>query len=68
MALVTPAAEIGGVIVVEPKVFSDPRGIFVETFRQEWLAPDAPTMAFAEANPAVTGKSARSKPPRSQAT
>jgi dTDP-4-dehydrorhamnose 3,5-epimerase len=44
MALVAPAREIGGVIVVDPKVFSDARGIFVETFRQEWLAPDAPMM------------------------
>jgi dTDP-4-dehydrorhamnose 3,5-epimerase len=37
MATVTPAAAIDGVYIVEPKVFGDDRGIFVETYRREWI-------------------------------
>ena len=37
MATVTAATEIEGVFVVEPKVFSDERGLFVESYRREWV-------------------------------
>jgi dTDP-4-dehydrorhamnose 3,5-epimerase len=37
MATVTPSAEIDGVYIVEPTVFGDDRGIFVETYRREWI-------------------------------
>ena len=37
MATVTPSEVISGVFVVEPKVFRDDRGMFVETFRREWI-------------------------------
>ena len=37
MADVTPSAAIDGVLVVDPVVHADARGLFVETWRQEWL-------------------------------
>ena len=37
MADVTPSAAIDGVLVVDPVVHADDRGLFVETWRQEWL-------------------------------
>lgn len=37
MAEVTPSAAIDGVLVVDPVVHDDDRGLFVETWRQEWL-------------------------------
>ena len=47
MAVIKPADDIAGVLVVEPDVFGDERGVFVETFRQEWLPLDAKTMVQA---------------------
>jgi dTDP-4-dehydrorhamnose 3,5-epimerase len=44
MATVTPAPEIGGVVIVEPQIWADDRGMFAETFRQEWLPEGSPTM------------------------
>jgi len=35
---------ISGVVVVRPPVFDDARGMFVESFRQEWLPPGSPSM------------------------
>src|SRR5882724_10715142 len=35
---------IVGVVVVTPDVHGDNRGRFVETFRQEWLPAEAPSM------------------------
>ena len=43
MAEVTPLAAIDGVLVVDPVVHVDDRGLFVETWRQEWLG-DVPPM------------------------
>ncbi len=43
MAHVAESDAISGVWIVEPVVHSDARGMFVETFRREWL-PDAPPM------------------------
>ena len=37
MATVTESSTIAGVFVVEPGVFSDPRGRFVETYRRSWF-------------------------------
>ncbi len=37
MATVTESKVIAGVYVVVPKVFADPRGCFVETYRREWI-------------------------------
>ena len=37
MVEVTPSAAIDGVLVVDPVVHADDRGLFVETWRQEWL-------------------------------
>lgn len=37
-------AAISGVVVVTPRVFTDDRGCFVETWRQEWLPVDSPAM------------------------
>jgi dTDP-4-dehydrorhamnose 3,5-epimerase len=37
MATVTKSDVIDGVVVVEPQVFGDSRGLFVETFRKEWI-------------------------------
>ncbi len=44
MATITESPEIAGVLIVEPKIFADDRGMFIETFRQEWLPADAPHM------------------------
>jgi dTDP-4-dehydrorhamnose 3,5-epimerase len=37
MATVTASAVIDGVVVVEPVVHGDERGLFVETYRHEWV-------------------------------
>lgn len=37
MASVTESDRIAGVYVVEPRVFGDERGCFVETYRREWV-------------------------------
>ncbi len=37
MARVTPLAAIDGVVVVEPDVHGDERGMFVETYRRSWF-------------------------------
>lgn len=37
MTTVQPSAEIDGVVVVEPSVFGDERGCFVETYRRSWF-------------------------------
>jgi dTDP-4-dehydrorhamnose 3,5-epimerase len=37
MAAITPSEAIDGVYVVEPKLFGDVRGIFVETYRRQWF-------------------------------
>lgn len=47
MVTVHASETIAGVLVVEPQVWSDARGMFVETFRQEWLPAGAPTMVQA---------------------
>jgi dTDP-4-dehydrorhamnose 3,5-epimerase len=47
MAVVKASDVIEGVLVVEPQVWRDDRGLFVETFRQEWLPLDAKTMVQA---------------------
>ncbi|HEY7438806.1 MAG TPA: dTDP-4-dehydrorhamnose 3,5-epimerase [Acidimicrobiia bacterium] len=44
MATVTPSDTIRGVVIVEPKVWEDDRGMFAETFRQEWLPEGSPQM------------------------
>jgi dTDP-4-dehydrorhamnose 3,5-epimerase len=43
MAQVTESREIAGVFVVEPAVFGDDRGLFVETYRRAWF-PDGREM------------------------
>lgn len=35
---------IDDVLIITPDIFGDERGFFVETFRQEWLPDNAPTM------------------------
>lgn len=47
MVTVHASETIAGVLVVEPKIWTDERGLFVETFRQEWLPADAPMMVQA---------------------
>jgi dTDP-4-dehydrorhamnose 3,5-epimerase len=37
MTTVTESTAIAGVYVVEPRVFGDERGVFVETYRREWI-------------------------------
>ncbi len=44
MATVTKSPAIDGVVIVEPKIWGDERGMFAETFRQEWLPEDVPHM------------------------
>jgi dTDP-4-dehydrorhamnose 3,5-epimerase len=42
VATVVGSAVIEGVVIVDPKVFSDARGMFVETYRREWIPGSAP--------------------------
>jgi len=44
MAEVEASPVIEGVLLVRPAVFGDDRGLFLESFRQEWLPPSAPPM------------------------
>ena len=44
MANIENSQIINDVLIVTPDVFGDDRGMFVETFRQEWLPENAPTM------------------------
>jgi dTDP-4-dehydrorhamnose 3,5-epimerase len=44
MPEIMKSKEIAGVVIVKPDVHGDNRGLFVETFRQEWLPDGAPTM------------------------
>ena len=37
MATITASAQIAGVFIVEPAVHGDERGLFVETYRREWI-------------------------------
>jgi len=37
VARITESDVIAGVVVVEPQIFGDERGVFVETYRREWL-------------------------------
>jgi dTDP-4-dehydrorhamnose 3,5-epimerase len=37
MAHISESTAIAGVWVVEPEVFGDPRGLFIETYRREWF-------------------------------
>ena len=39
-----------GVVVLEPKVFGDERGFFVETFRESWLRDAGITEPFVQDN------------------
>ena len=44
MADIENSQLINGIKIITPQIFGDERGMFVETFRQEWLREDAPTM------------------------
>ena len=46
MASVLPSSVVDGVVIVDPKVFRDERGMFIETYRQEWV-PGSPSMVQA---------------------
>jgi dTDP-4-dehydrorhamnose 3,5-epimerase len=37
VAVINESDEIAGVFIVEPAIFGDERGIFIETFRREWI-------------------------------
>lgn len=37
MPTLTPSDRIDGVVVVEPQLFGDDRGFFVETYRRQWF-------------------------------
>jgi dTDP-4-dehydrorhamnose 3,5-epimerase len=37
MATITASTQIAGVFIVEPAVHGDERGLFVETYRREWV-------------------------------
>ncbi len=44
MATIEKSDEIQDILIITPDVFGDERGMFVETFRQEWLPENAPMM------------------------
>lgn len=54
MAVVEPISEIAGAFRVEPVVHRDERGLFVETYREEWF-PDAPPMVQANRGDRAAG-------------
>ena len=37
MATIVPSGEIDGVVLVEPAIHGDERGIFIETYRRQWF-------------------------------
>ena len=37
MATIVPSDVIDGVVVVEPDIHGDERGIFIETYRRQWF-------------------------------
>ena len=37
MPTITPSEIIDGVVIIEPQLFGDERGYFVETYRREWF-------------------------------
>ena len=37
MAQLTPSELIDGVVVVDPEIHRDPRGLFIETYRRSWF-------------------------------
>ena len=41
MADIENSQLINGIKIITPQIFGDERGMFVETFRQEWLPEDA---------------------------
>ncbi|MEK6806979.1 MAG: dTDP-4-dehydrorhamnose 3,5-epimerase [Pseudomonadota bacterium] len=42
--------DLPGVLLIEPKVVGDPRGFFVETFREEWLHQAGQNLHFVQDN------------------
>lgn len=44
MTNIENSAIIDDVLIITPQIFGDERGVFVETFRQEWLPENAPMM------------------------
>lgn len=45
---------IDGVVVLEPQVFGDERGYFMETFRESWLEDIAPGARFVQDNQSLS--------------
>ena len=54
MAAVSPCEAISGVFLVAPEVHSDERGVFVETYRREWI-PGAREMIQANRGDRLAG-------------
>jgi dTDP-4-dehydrorhamnose 3,5-epimerase len=54
MATITESPTIGGVHLVDPQVFGDERGYFVETYRREWI-PSGREMIQANRGDRVAG-------------
>lgn len=48
--------EVPDVILIEPKVFSDERGFFMETFREDWLAKIGIKHSFVQDNHSKSSK------------
>lgn len=46
----TPDPDLPGVLRIEPRVFADERGFFLESLREEWFASAAPGARFVQAN------------------
>ncbi len=42
MAEIEKCTSVQGVVIIHPQVHADPRGVFVETFRSEWLDSPKP--------------------------
>jgi dTDP-4-dehydrorhamnose 3,5-epimerase len=38
MPKITPSTVVEGVVVIEPEIHGDQRGLFIETYRREWFA------------------------------
>ena len=51
---VTPCGEIEGLYVVEPKVFGDNRGYFMETYNQQEFFDEGLTMKFVQDNQSMS--------------
>ena len=48
--------DVPGVVIIEPQVFGDKRGYFMETYRQTWLEDIVPGIRFVQDNQSLSSR------------